>query len=61
MQGRRQMTAAQRPVMGSVMTIGSVRVIHPLSQQGSGQGMIWPVSGSLHFSGGVGDLELAPI
>jgi hypothetical protein len=37
--GRRQMTATRRPVMGSVVTIGSVRVIHPLSQLGSGQGI----------------------
>jgi hypothetical protein len=44
MQGRRQMTATRRPVIGSVVTIGSVRVIHPLSQRGSGQGIncqIW--------------------
>ena len=40
MHGRRQMTATRRPVMGSVVTIGFVRVIHPLSQRGSGQGII---------------------
>ena len=39
MHGRRQMTATRRPVMGSVVTIGSVRMIHPLSQRGSGQGI----------------------
>ena len=39
MHGRRQMTATRRPVMGSVVTIGSVRMSHPLSQRGSGQGI----------------------
>src|SRR5580704_9281987 len=39
MHGRRQMTATRRPLMGSVVIIGSVRVIHPLSQRGSGQGI----------------------
>jgi len=62
MHGRRQMTATRRPVMGSVVTIGSVRVIHPLSQRGSGQGINLACLGSLHLSSRrVGDLDLAPI
>ena len=62
MHGRRQMTATRRPVMGSVVTIGSVRVIHPLSQRGSGQGINLACLDSLHLSSRrVGDLDLAPI
>ena len=34
-----KLTATRRPVMGSVVTMGSVRMIHPLSQRGSGQGI----------------------